>query len=391
MNFIREFKSQHPGSNKLLNDYGSGLLRRVASDCKDCHCYLNKELYVTAAKSDHYQRVHAQRNTAYIPPRLYQVTRKSNDPAKPEESMLYGYVSVQDIVQNFVSSNIDWLAPKLMKERQELLQLEREQTQAFSNKTFSSITDGFFGKRLLGKIKLEFFCDDLQIAKSNGLGAQQNMLKVCMGFADLPYPCRCKSNDLDIVLVASRDEMKQRGITLRGLLKQLNKDLQKLADDCIDVSWQGHVFSVEVCSILGDNKGINEILGFKGCFSPSAFVCRLCGAKGLEVQNITLKPLITEIPEGSEKEYGITGSMAFDLPGITRWNICPVDPMHDLWQGVVPKFLHIFFKNLVKFRGIRAKDIIQRFKEARLPNGKVRIQPDLHLKAHSGRGVRIKF
>jgi len=69
----------------------------------------------------------------------------------------------------------------------------------------------------------------------------------------------------------------------------------------------GDVAHVEVAraTLTGDHLGIHEAHGRKICFTPSGYICRVCGASGAKIQQIETRPLLVEIAEHLREKSGI--------------------------------------------------------------------------------------
>jgi len=86
----------------------------------------------------------------------------------------------------------------------------KKETIAECSKICRNILDGSEGARLAGKLKVELYIDDAQLAPTNGIGIgkRQNHLFVYSSFVDLSYEYRTRIENIDIVLMAKRSLLK---------------------------------------------------------------------------------------------------------------------------------------------------------------------------------------
>lgn len=102
--------------------------------------------------------------------------------------------------------------------------------------------------------------------------------------------------------------------------------------------------------ILGDNLGLNTILGFNASFNSNYF-CRICKADKNQTQSLHLEvPLLMRKPEDYQVNcYGIKNVCVFNnLPYFHCCHNVSCDIMHDLFEGVcryaMAKIIHNFVR-----------------------------------------------
>src|SRR5699024_4496548 len=161
--------------------------------------------------------------------------------------------------------------------------LRQQQTRQRRDKDpIDSMMDGTaFSDRVHGKLKIELYLDDCQLAPANFAGSKQKHLLVYITFADIPILHRTKMRDIETLIIVNRDKLKVLGDqALTKLFERLIKDLHELPEFNFELS-NGQTSKIEVAisSIIGDNLQVNEILGFKQSFNDNSFTCRYCASK----------------------------------------------------------------------------------------------------------------
>lgn len=112
-------------------------------------------------------------------------------------------------------------------------------------------------------------------------------------------------------------------------------------------------------------------------FKTDSYYCRKCGARGFEkgskrkgpkgkgskdkveanlndIQNLQIhRPLLSHLPPEQFISHGIHREFIFDgLPGIDRWNLLPLDVMHELPEGVLPQILNLILTSISKRKDV---------------------------------------
>jgi hypothetical protein len=314
--------------------------------------YLNLNKYAKSAYLRKEYRV--RKYDTYIQPVVKQVNELNR--------FSYSYLPITQVCIKYLRES-NWLVRKLFSES------SKNQVAAKRHyKEYSTIFDGSFSSRLIGKLKLEIFIDDANFAPSNGIGTKgQKFLNVYLTCSDIPFEKRIHSNEMEMILVANRAKLNklESSNSLRHLFGHFREELSHLMKNGlqIEVDNKSATIFVTLSTICGDNLGVYELTGNKRCFSLDAFVCRFCGAKGrrkngddsevLDIQSLCQSyPLISEQGAHSLSELGIIHDFVFDgLPGITRWNCAPPDLTHDLAEGVVTNIIELLLTSIVKRNG----------------------------------------
>lgn len=109
----------------------------------------------------------------------------------------------------------------------------------------------------------------------------------------------------------------------------------------------------KLCYIVGDNLGLNTILGFSKNFNQS-YCCRICVATKEQIQNMTLEnsQILRTVDNYSEHaskhSFGVIEKCIFnDIPGYHVINNASVDPMHDILEGICRYDMAKVLSNLI--------------------------------------------
>lgn len=196
--------------------------------------------------------------------------------------------------------------------------------------------------RISGHLKLEIFLDDSQIAPSGIFNKTQKFLCVYITVADIPYQYRVKSEDISILLLVNRKKLQNLNLKdpFEALFFEVKKEILFLVNNGIEVTnskGEKQTIKVTISTILGDNLGIYQFLGFRCSFQNRSFVCRFCSAKGkstneneTDIQNLFSRNQLLKNPTPDEHgQAGVKSPFTFDgIGGLNRWNVSPPDAVN---------------------------------------------------------------
>lgn len=204
-------------------------------------------------------------------------------------------------------------------------------------------------------VPIFLYFDDFGI--NNPLGAHTAC--VCAGYYSLPTMPSCYLSKLDNIFVATifkSSDLKDFGND--SALHPITKSLNILEKEGIIVTYKGETKIVyfTLGLILGDNLGLNSILGFTKSFS-SNFFCRVCKRLNLQTKSDLIEYsdylrtksnylIDFEIPENERvKLTGIKEESIFNT--LSSFHITEnfvFDIMHDLLEGIFHyEFSHILY------------------------------------------------
>ncbi|KAI2797196.1 hypothetical protein BLOT_011174 [Blomia tropicalis] len=261
-------------------------------------------------------------------------------------------------------------------------------------------------KRLVGTLRIELAFDDFSVTKE----FHHKYFALYASFSNIPIQERLKRKDIYLVLISNRKKLAKSGGTLNDLLNCILEDLKYLCNTGTELKirigdqWKNVFIRSTLSSLIGDNLGAYELLGYKTNFGK-AFICRCCGSNYETIQTVQDFPLlgtsldISQYDEAvkeaerrnnlrkvhenrinrkikssqlrtkkfsefaSQNRFGVIQKCIFtDLQMIDIFNISPVDILHDLFEGVVPKTLSVVLVQAIKLKPEDIKDRIENFK-----------------------------
>ncbi|XP_075679521.1 uncharacterized protein LOC113794835 [Dermatophagoides pteronyssinus] len=245
---------------------------------------------------------------------------------------------------------------------------------------------------MMGKLQLEFGFDDFSITNPIGVKNVNHMyMALYLSSPTIPLQYRLKKNDIFVLMLINRLEMKRAGYELNDVLKPLIEDLKNImkngiVKEYIDDTDQRKkmVFKICVSAVCGDNKGIYELLGFHTSFTRNTFICRICGAKAIKkelrqcrnpidfqgdfYQNALIKDMAKT--KTTDKDYGLKAECIFaGLPNLTISNIAPLDCMHDFDEGICENIIFA----IIKLNKIEVNNIERAIKKIQYHEDRVKI------------------
>lgn len=185
------------------------------------------------------------------------------------------------------------------------------------------------------------YSDDMEI--NNPLGSHSGSHSICNIYYSFPCLPLIKESKLDNIFYAA--VIKSADVKLYGnekCFRRLVQEIKNLEVDGLEFENNLHVHFIMVL-VIGDNLGLNSILGFSKSFS-SNFFCRLCisrknDTQKLSVENPNLLRNITnyrpDVATDSPEFTGIiTCSLLNEIPSFHVTKNFYVDIMHDIFEGV---------------------------------------------------------
>lgn len=313
-------------------------------------------------KSEHLQKVFKSRTLKnHIEPQVVDLLDETGNVVT-----CYTYVPIKDICTKYLTNAS--LVNHLIEEG------AKAKRQMSHSQTFGHFMDGsaFKARQLYGKLKLELYLDDANMSPTN-LNNKQKTLFVYLTAADLPIYHRSKKLEIETIIVANRFKLKNLGENaVAQMFNRLKDDLAQLTKAGIQVKHQGETktIGVELAMVIGDNLQINELLGYKQNFNNNSYVCRYCSASFSDLDDANRDFLLLEELQSGQskkkdkKDYGIMRDFAFDgLSNITRLNLCPPDPTHDIAEGTLSVFLTKILHSLTLWERVSQETILQRITE----------------------------
>ncbi|XP_055908809.1 uncharacterized protein LOC129943410 isoform X1 [Eupeodes corollae] len=203
-------------------------------------------------------------------------------------------------------------------------------------------------------LPLLVYFDDFEV--NNPLGSRNGYQKIGGVYVSFPFLSplyRSKLENIFVTLLFHTLDKKAYG---NSVFRPLIDELKDLEINPLKIS-NKQVFFVLV-SCIGDNLGLNSMLGFTESFSCN-FFCRICKMQKSDAQTaITENPFLIRNPKNyaddlkkhDVKKTGILSSCIFNE--LRNFHVCrnfSVDLLHDLYEGIcgfeTAFILHSFIKN----------------------------------------------
>ena len=216
-------------------------------------------LYKRISSSGYLQQKYLERNLGLtiIQPQTHQTMVDSQG---QEYQYKYTSVPIEALCRKVLQN--EFVRNKLLEEA------AQSRTRQPLDTKINSLKDTTSWPRLQGKLKLELYIDDCQLAPTLCFNQNQKHIFVYATFPDLPYRHRCRKEDIEMVLMANRAklvQLKEHGLSdpIAALLTGIKNEIKSLMEHgiTITVNGQPQTFEVALSAICGDNAGIFELLG----------------------------------------------------------------------------------------------------------------------------------
>lgn len=214
-------------------------------------------------------------------------------------------------------------------------------------------------KSLFGEDKTVFplfvYQDDFEVG--NALGSHKGKHRLGGVYASIPcLPPECSSLLQNIFLCQIYHTSSLKRFGIKAVFQNLIKKLNELQEKGITVTINGQekriyfIFS----ALLGDNLGINPLLGFAEGFSANNY-CRFCRDTKEVCRVLTLENSKTLRDEENyeldlhNKANGVQNECVFhEIKSFNLTNNLSVDIMHDLLLGICRVELPLIIKSMIK-------------------------------------------
>lgn len=231
-------------------------------------CQDYSQIYTNDSTKDAYKRIS---NSDYLQEKYlqYQLASTLVNPINyshlaDADGQLYSF--------KYSTVSVESLMRKILKNEHVLNKVIREQNSAQQRTThfpISTIEHCSIWPRLKGKLKMEIFIDDAQIAPSLIFNKNQKYILVYATFPDIPYEHRVSEDNIEILLMANRKKLSELTKThklddpIGTLLRTIADEMKHLMEKGIEVSANGVQTNIKLAlsCICGDNAGIYELLG----------------------------------------------------------------------------------------------------------------------------------
>lgn len=223
--------------------------------------------------------------------------------------------------------------------------------------TYNNILNGSLWEQTLAAspeksyIPIILYFDDFET--SNPLGSHAGIYKVgtvYFSIPSLPPQFNSRLENIFITLIFHSSERSEFGN--KNMFQCLLEDVKNLEVDGIILNGIKRYFKVVL--VVGDNLGLNSILGYTESFR-STFFCRICiTPKNITEKQTQLDPSTLRFKDKYEshlidKQYGIKEYCIWnDIENFHVYQNQSLDLMHDLYEGVLRYDMAKIINSLVK-------------------------------------------
>ncbi|KAL7292930.1 hypothetical protein TKK_0013383 [Trichogramma kaykai] len=229
----------------------------------------------------------------------------------------------------------------------------------------SNLTQGSLWKSMkivntIGQVTLPLYVFYDELETGNALGSHASTNKFGATYAEIgALPPKIAAR-LDSILFCSLINAKDKSEAENNeVFDDLIKELNFLATHGIQINVQGRNYNVKfrLVLIVGDNLGLNQILGFVDCFNSDYF-CRICKVTAEECHKLVsedvsklrnLENYETDVKEKNSLMTGIKEPCCFN--GVNYYHVTKnvfLDVLHDYLEGVCTYTLHALIKTFTK-------------------------------------------
>lgn len=279
--------------------------------------------------STEYKRFSFLRRKGFIEPKHFKIGPKPIDDIKNEEiaigleSMWGVYVPLQDTLKQFLE------IPGMLSEILQYIQLLSAESRIIVNVIQGALWRTKFHQLYRDDVVIPLFIYYDELETGNALGSHAGKNKFGALYAYLGcLPPRIASK-LDCIFFHSLIKANEKKIstnkyTFQQIIKEL-KFLQKYSIFVNDGNTK-HVVKFQLITVLGDNAGLNEILGFVKSFKRDYF-CRVCRCTLEETSNAVTEDIsklrtkenyAADVEKYNKKSCGVSELCVFTVcPGFT--------------------------------------------------------------------------
>lgn len=222
--------------------------------------------------------------------------------------------------------------------------LENETGDEISNVTQGSSWKNrkeYFGSKIV--VPFCLYHDDFE--PGNTLGANSGVQSLSSFFIHFPSLPPHIATSLENIIPILCCKTKQKTYGFDKILYPTILELRKIEEEGIVMNIDGKFTTVyfALCLLLGDNKALNELVGFTHCFIKTGY-CRICFCTAEEAKYMvyedtskirTVNNYTVDLAKNNFKITGIKEECVFNkIPSFHHINCPSVDLMHDVFEGV---------------------------------------------------------
>lgn len=223
-------------------------------------------------------------------------------------------------------------------------------------------------------IPLDLYTDDFETG--NALGSNAGTHKIAAYYFSFPTLPQHLLSGTDYIFEALLHPSHLKYNEHKFCMESLLEILKELEDDGLTIDLEGTKITIYfvLARIIGDNLGLNEILGFSTSFNAMKY-CRICTLnKNQTKQNIhpskedirTIEGYESDKSKNNLKETGIRTECIFnELRNFHCTQNAVCDLMHDLFEGIVKCDVPMILRKIVDDKEIPeiSLDVINNIKQ----------------------------
>lgn len=320
--------------------------------------------------SNYRQLQYFERKRLYVPPqpkvlgKTFKVRKLSNRILRLPVNETNVFIPMRKILALYLSQ------PTVLNEIKQYMDKLKSETVTISNfiqgevwRKLPSHPDGI-------TLPLQLYNDEFECG--NPLGSHAGKNKINGTYFSIASILPEKSGSVDhifVTMLTKSSDLKRFGNKriFRILVKELNF-LSKKGITVQNNDFEPEKIYFDLGLLLGDNLGLNGILGYVENFSKSLYCCRICRAdkvtrEGMVVEDITLLRTIVNYNQDVKKkcptQTGIKEPCIFN--NVNNFHVAvnhSCDVLHDLYHGVVKYDLIFILNHYIKVMGLFTLDEI---------------------------------
>lgn len=242
----------------------------------------------------------------------------------------------------------------------------------------SNVVQGLFWrqKKILhqNRVVLPLFVYNDDFETNNPLGSHRGVSKIGAVYVLIPcLPPEMQAKTKHILPISLYKAKDTKNFPMYKFFAEAVKELNYLEDTGITITTPSHSVTIHfsVVGLIGDNLAANTVLGFQQSFS-SNYPCRFCLvqfrdiASTWDISQCTLRNEASHaqhLAQCAPKHTGVAGvSSLTGLKSATTLELCTVDPMHDILEGVwqydIGAILYVFIIEKKYFTLVELNDRI---------------------------------
>lgn len=217
---------------------------------------------------------------------------------------------------------------------------------------------------------LLIYFDDFET--NNPLGSRAGIQKLGGVYAICPFlPPEFSSKLKHILLVSCFNSQDRQSFGNNVIFDPLINELKFLESEGIQITVEGmlHTIYFKLGLLLGDNLGLNSILGYTESFSAT-YCCRLCACSKDELHTMVVENNRLMRTIGSYDNDLLIDNLSLtgrrepciwnNLGGFHCIDNITVDIMHDILEGVAPLEISLILENLILTRNVFSLDTLNK-------------------------------